>query len=790
MVTQNIFVALIGTSRKQFLPEQSMEKRIANRLAYLREDVTRRHGSFIPGQNPFLRDVALWRAWKVGMSVVQVRAALLKELVTLAEIELYPRWSLAGEHLPLPGFGFQKEEVKSEAPVFLKKLGATGKMVREVELTVRNWLRGFPLYAVGESEPERMKGGGHWGKGEVFWALGWVENHSVRGYAKLLRVGYGGLKKEIENYLATADFTNSGFHQKENFWKAAITICEAGILLGQRYRRLAQEKGEQANSSAEKTRLRNIASVCRQVPEYGARNLREAVQSLWFGHILTCGEDGINANSLGRLDQIFEPYYQADLKAGRITRKEAICLMEELACKLYLDYDVQAIVLGGLKADGQDACNEMTGAILEATKRFGLVRDLSVRLHRQTPEKVLEQCAELVSRGGGIPFFFNDECFIPALVERGIKLEDARDYAPIGCIELTIPGKANPHAVSGWLCCTKCWEVALFNGHDPQSGKQLGIKTGWLTDHQTYESFLQAYFSQVEHFARLMVYHCGRGELRQRERGPLPCWSLLTDDCLRRGRDITDGGARYHYHSVCFVGTANTADSLMVLKKLVFQQKKISPEQLLEALRKNFQGYEDLRQLVLTAAAKYGNDQPEVDAIACQVANHFIDLMDSFRSPLGGRFFVHLFSFRCNLNFGRFLGATPDGRKAGEPLAYSLSAHQGRDIKGVTAMLNSLAKLPHHRAAGASAAIIDLEPGLVAGPAGKKRLVSLLQAAIALGVGQLQINVVTAERLKKAQAEPEKYGNIAVRVAGYSQMFKLLDWEMQEHIIARTKHRG
>jgi pyruvate-formate lyase len=285
-----------------------------------------------------------------------------------------------------------------------------------------------------------------------------------------------------------------------------------------------------------------------------------------------------------------------------------------------------------------------------------------------------------------------------------------------------------------------------------------------------------------------MVYHCNRGELAQRERGPLPCWSVLTDDCIPRGRDITDGGAVYNYHSICFLGTANTADALAAVKKLVFGQKLVGAAVLLEALRRDFVGRESLRKMLLTRAPKYGNDCAEVDGIARRVDEDFIALMDRMQSPLGGRYFVHLFSFLNNVPFGKAVGATPDGRRAKEPLAYSLSAHQGRDLKGITAMLNSLARLPHHKAAGASAAIVEINPTLVEGAEGPRRLAQIIQSAIAMGIGQLQWNVTTVEQLRKAQEDPERYGSIPVRVAGFSQMFKLLDRELQEHIIARTKH--
>jgi formate C-acetyltransferase len=532
-----------------------------------------------------------------------------------------------------------------------------------------------------------------------------------------------------------------------------------------------------------------MAETCRRVPAAGARTFFEAVQALWLAHILTCGEDAINANSIGRLDQFLWPYYQADRDAGRLDREQAVEVMAEFACKLYLDYDVQAIVLGGVDRQGRNAANELSEIILEATRRVGFVRDLSVRLSRASPAAFVDQAAALMARGGGIPFVFNDDCFIPALTERGIALEDARDYAPIGCIELTVPGRANPHAVSGWFSALKCLELALFDGRDPVSGEQLGPRTGLLTDHTTFAAVVTAYRQQVEHFSRQMVYHVNRGELAQRELGPLPCWSTLTDDCLARGRDITDGGAVYNYHSICFLGTANTADALMALRQLVFAEGKVSAADLLDALRRNFDGCEPLRQMLLHGAPKYGNDIPEVDELGREAAVHFISLMDQMRSPLGGRYFVHLFSFLCHLQFGRTTGATPDGRKAGEPLAYSLSAHQGRDEKDVTALLKTLARMPHNQAAGASAAIIEIDPVLIAGEAGARRLALLTRTAVGMGVGQLQWNVTTVERLRQAQADPEHYGNIPVRVAGYSQLFRLVNRDLQEHIIARTKHR-
>lgn len=773
---------------------------ISTRVESLKAEAMSRDGSVGPEQNPRVLDVALWRAMKPGRSRVQVRAASLLEQVRLARIEIRPGWTLAGHHLPRAVLRPQPPEATDAKTIAnLRSLEVPEADIPELCREVRRWAvtpwaseQPRQWSDLGETQPGYDMGRGFWTDGlptSVYVALGWIENHSIRDYAKLLRVGFSGLADEIHGLLDAADITDPHYLRKENFWRAALYVCEAGVLLGRRWAELAREMARQADDPADRDRLARMADTCDRAVARGARTFFEAVQALWMGHVLTCGEDGINANSIGRLDQILYPYYEADVKAARLTREQAVEIMAELACRLYRHYDVQAITLGGQDRDGADAANDLTYVILDATELLGFARDLSVRLHRGSPRALVHRAAGLIARGGGIPFLFNDDCFIGALHERGIELSDARDYAPIGCIELTIPGKANPHAVSGWLNAAKCLELALFDGKDPRVGAQLGPQTGRLTDHATFDDLYDAYARQVECFARRMVRDCNRGELAQREYGPLPLWSLLTDDCIARGRDITDGGAKYLYHSVALAGVANVADSLMAIQKLLFEERKVSAEELLEALRTDFQGREDLRRMLLCGAPKYGNGCPEVDGFARRACEEFIDLMDTMRSPLGGRYFVHLFSFLLNIPFGKSAGATPDGRKVCEPLAYSVSAHQGRDEKGVTAMLNSLARLPHDRAAGASAAIVELDPAVLAGADGVDRLCELILGAMAMGVGQLQWNVTTVDRLRQAQQDPERYGNITVRVAGYSQMFKLVEKELQEHIIARTKHR-
>ncbi len=761
-------------------------------------DVKKRGGSFVPGFNPMVRDVALSLAWRTQktaneQSFLQVRAQTVKELSKLVEIFIHPGWTLAGEHLvPFQWYSFGSQALKcnDEKQKALLKLGYEDQL-EDIVRDVTDASRRCSATAIGPLSEEIKEILCSWGvtkSSNVIMGGGWIENHSIRDYDKVVRIGYRGLLNEIDAELQTHQITEPDYPQRETFLNGLRAICEAAIIIAGRYAELAVKMAGNTTCPNDRERLLDMAKTCRRVPEHGASTLREAVQSLWFAHLVTCAEDGINANSLGHLDRIFEPYYQNDLAAGRITREDAVDLMTELAAKLYLDYDVQAITLGGVNSDGSSAITDMSYIILEASAVFGELRDLSVRIDRNTPDEFLNACAKLVIRGGGIPFFFNDESFIPALTDRGIPLHDAREYSPIGCVELTIPGKANPHAVSGWFNATKCFELALYDGKDPISGKQIGPQTGELASFQTFNEVKHAFFQQVDFFAARMVYICHRGEHLQREFGPLPGWSLLTDDCIKRGRDITNGGALYNYHSICLMGVPDTADALAAMEKFVYDEGSVDAGELLLALKDNFQGHEALRQKLSKGAPKYGNGEDKPDALAAEICNYFIDKMDSMSTP-EARFFVHLFTFKLNIDFGKSVGALPDGRLAGDPLAYSLSAHQGRDLNGLTSLFRSLAKMPHHKAAAGSAAIIDLHPSILENVEGQQMLVQLIKTAIRMGIGQLQWNVVSADQLEKAKADPEHFGNIPVRVAGYSQLFKLIEPELQDHIIARYKHK-
>jgi len=625
-------------------------------------------------------------------------------------------------------------------------------------------------------------------------------NHSQRAYDQVLRLGFAGLRGEVDAALAALPLTDPDAPTRRAALLGWQRLCDAAMTLGARHAAAARAKADAADGAARVAWLA-VADVCARVPAQPARTFREALQALWFAHMLTVWEDGVNANGLGRVDQYLWPYLDADLQAGRLTRAEAAELLAALWIKLYQPYDVQQAVIGGQRADGSDAVNPLSYLVLDVTEGLGFVRCLSARLHNGSPRPFVARCVDLVARGGGIPFFFNDEAIIPALVGKGIPPEDARDYAPIGCIEITIPGKANPHAVSHWLNLAKVLELALHDGRDPADGTQLGPRTGALADFTSLDAVRAAYARQLDYFAELAVFGSNALELAHRAHFRLPYLSLLTADCVARGRDIVEGGARYNYHSSAAMGLPNVADSLAALQTTVFSphppapspnagrgEALVSPAALQEALRTDFAEAEALRLALRHRAPKYGNDDPLPDGLAAELVRQYCALFDRFTTPSGGQYFVHLFTFTLMLPFGKQTGATPDGRHAGEPLAYSVSPAQGRDRAGITAVLNSLARLPHHLVAASSSAIVEADPSLLEG-AGRDAFTDLLITAVRQGIGQLQFNVVDADTLRAAQREPDRYRNLCVRVSGFSQQFGLLDADMQEHIIARTKHR-
>ena len=607
-----------------------------------------------------------------------------------------------------------------------------------------------------------------------------ADTHTVIGYEKVLRLGFSGILKEIE----AAEKKNGSLPMYNGMKKFTTAALKMGDKFADAAEKIKQSGNEEYNSAD----LDFIISTCRNVPKNPARNFAEAVQSLLFAHLLNTWEDHINANSLGRLDQILYPYYKADIEKGVLTKEEAFEIICCLWIKLYRDYDVQQSCVGGSSADGSSDVNELSYLMLDVTEQLGFIRCLSVRYSENTEKEFLRRALEVTGHvQKGVPFYFNDDVMIPALVSKGIAFKDACDYTQIGCVETVIPGKSNPHAVTGEMNMLKALEYVFGNGHSMMHPDYFpGIETGSLDNFKTYESFYNAVMTQVK---RLLDLTCSQVK-KSREYAvihvPRPYKSLLTEGCLESGRDFNDAGAVYDYYQIMLCGIPNLADSLAVIRKFIYEDKKYTLDELKEILVNNFPD-EAVRQEFINKAPKYGNDISEVDDIAAEIMNLSCDILDELSEKYNLSFHAQPFTFLWMIDHGNESIASPDGRRSGEPLAYSCSSMQGRDFNGLTALLNSIAKLPTKRAPGTTSAIVEVDPKLFC-DRNIDTLTDIMIAASKKGLCNVQFNIVDAETLIEAKKHPEKYNNLAVRVSGFSQKFNLLSPELQDHIIGRTKH--
>ena len=609
-----------------------------------------------------------------------------------------------------------------------------------------------------------------------------ADNHSVIGYEEVLKLGFEGLLEKVEKFEAVNGPSDS--------YNSMKMICKAACKLGEKYADLAKEM--QQNPLISETRryeLSRIERVCRRVPAKPARDFWEAVQSLWFAHVINTWEDGINANSLGRLDQILYPYYKEDIETGIFNKEQIFELVCCLWIKLYRDYDVQQSCVGGCLSDGSSAVNELSYMMLDATEGLDFVRCLSVRYSPETDRDFIKRALEVVGNGKkGIPFFFNDDVLIPALVSKGISLEDARDYTQIGCVETVIPGKSNPHAVSGQTNLLKAIEYTFGNGKSlfhPDFAP--GLETGELSSFNSYMEFENAVFQQIRHIIDNSCKKVYEWTKVAETNNMKPVKSLLTEGCIERNRDFNNHGAKYDYYQIMLGGIPNLADSLMVLKKLVFEDGKYSLSYVFEQIFNNFPN-EVFRLECIHKVPKYGNDIDEIDSIASRIIEYSCNVLEELESKYKMSFHAQPFPFLWMVDHGRVTAATPDGRRKGEIIAYSVSPMQGRDSTGFTALLNSLSKLPARLCPGTVSAIVEVDPKLFT-KNNIDRFVDILLSAAKMGLSNVQFNTIDAETLIDAQIYPEKYSNLAVRVSGFSQKFNLLDRALQDHIIGRTKHQ-
>ena len=606
-------------------------------------------------------------------------------------------------------------------------------------------------------------------------------DHHAPDYAKLIRLGFGGLKAEVRAALPRQDETG------RFFLESMLVALDGASAHLQRWSRHLESVVP--DHPAHAGLLRSQAERLSRLAELPPAGFVDALQLVLLYHYLMQLDDRY-AMAFGRMDQYLYPSYQTDREAGRISDDEVQDLFDHLFAKITIDGDVQNIALGGVKPeDGSDATNPLSYLILEACKRVGQPGgNCTARLHRLTPPAFLEKCAEVIRTGIGYPAVYNDEIEIPALVRQGYALEDARNYCFAGCIEVFMQGKQAPWADSR-INPAYSLNLALFNGIDTLTGKQAGPQTGDTPD---FESFYQAFLAQCRADLHRMITDWNATQSHYDDR-PMdftsPLMSALVSDCIARGRDLNDGGAIYPGNcGFGVMGIATMADALAALKKLVFDEPRFTLEQMRTFLRTNFAGFEVERQLLLRGAPKFGNDDDAVDQLAVRFVRDYARLYEEYRTPRGGRYWVLMASNVSNIWAGSQLGATPDGRLALTPLSDAASPSFGRDLHGPTTTIHSVAKIPYELCLGGNVVNMKLHPSSLQGPGGLKALSALIRTCFDLGGIELQFNTTDRKVLEDAMRDPSRHENLVVRVSGFSANFVWLDPAVQKDILARTEH--
>ncbi len=618
--------------------------------------------------------------------------------------------------------------------------------------------------------------------------------HVIVDYEKALRVGFTAIAREAKQLFAQAPEEDI---EGRRFLEAVGIAAEGIILWANRYADLAEAKAVTEPDPARARELRRIAEVCRRVPAEPARDFHEALQSFWFVHLALHIEQYGWSISAGRFDQYMFPFYRRDLESGALSQTAAWELLLSLWVKFMENVGgrvketvFQNLTLGGQDTEGRDESNELSHLCLDATVALGFNQPaLSVRWHPSIDPAFWEHVHRTIAAGLGLPALFNDEVILRALTSHGVSREDAVGYGIVGCVEACVPGKQQGVTAGGHINVAKALELALNDGRSMLTGKPIGLATGDPRAFQGFDDLWRAYAAQVEYLAGLNLLASVLAGEAQKRRGHCPLMSSLLDDCLARRRDLVFGGTRYNLPGVCIYGPTNVYDGLMAVRRLVCEEKRISWEELHQALLDDFAGHEAVREMLANGAPRFGNDIEEVDDLANRVNAIHAEFCWKHVDSRNGRFTCGVWPVEGHIHAGRRTAATPDGRRKGAPLVDGVGACQGADRHGPTALLRSVARLNHadHWTAG-NTCNIKFPRSIIAPPDGIERLKALTTTFLQLGGQQLQINVVDAETLRAAQARPDAYSDLIVRVAGFSAYFTQLSRDVQEEIISRTAH--
>lgn len=624
---------------------------------------------------------------------------------------------------------------------------------------------------------------------------------------KIYRKGMRDFQRDIAQALEALDATSDGdFYQKREQLRAMDIACDAVIRFAERHAELADELARGEADAQRRAELAKIADVCRHVPAHPPRDFHEALQAYWFCHLAVITElNGWDAFSPGHLDQHLWPFYQQGLADGSLTRDTARELLEAFFVKFnnhtappkvgvtaaesgtYTDF--ANINLAGLLPDGSDGSNDLTHLLLEVIDEMHLLQPSNnVQLSRKTPDAVLKHALRVLRKGYGFPSIFNADAVVEEQVRQGKSLEDARAGGCSGCVETGAFGK-EAYILTGYFNLVKVLELTLHNGVDPRSGKQLGPQTGSVDTLGSFDELFDAFCRQLEHFLEIKIRGNQIIEQMYAQLMPAPFLSVITDDCIKKGKDYNAGGARYNHTFIQFVGIGSLTDSLAAIQQLVFDKQQLSLEELCGVLDTDFAGHEPLRQQLLHRTPKYGNDDDYADTLMRRAFQAVFDRVDGRPNTKGGRYQIEMLPTTCHVYFGSVVGATADGRQAGLPLSEGISPVQGADRHGPTAVVRSAAKMDHIKTGG-TLLNMKFTPSLLQDETGINAVASLVRGYFKMDGHHVQLNVVQAETLRRAQANPAAHRDLIVRVAGYSDYFCDLSEELQEEIIARTEHMG
>ena len=673
--------------------------------------------------------------------------------------------------------------------------------------------------------------------------------HVTVKYEEVLAVGYEGIIKKAEQELSECNVGDGDYAERSHFLQAVILSCQAVIEYARRYSALAQEMAERCTDAARKEELLRIAENCSRVPAKGAQNFYEACQSFWFVQQLIQLESSGHSISPGRFDQYMNPYYKKDMENGNISREFAQELMDCIWVKLndlnkcrdavsaegFAGYSLfQNLIAGGQNKEGEDVTNDLSFMCIQASMHVRLPQpSLSVRVWNGSPHEFLIKAAELTRTGIGLPAYYNDEVIIPSLQNRGLSLEDAREYNIIGCVEPQKAGKTEGWHDAAFFNMCRPLELVFANGED--KGEMVGVPTGEVTEMSSFEEFYNAYKKQMEYCISLLVNADNAIDVAHAKRCPLPFLSCMVDDCLKRGKSVQEGGAVYNFTGPQGFGIANMADSLFAVRKLVYEEKKVTMEEMKEALAWNFgkgldqqsvsdtaeavlrkmkdagqkidenavssilkavmnaqpgeekmKRYEEIHNMI-EEVPKFGNDIPEVDYFARDVAYTYTKPLQNYKNPRGGQFQAGLYPVSANVPLGGQTGATPDGRYAHTPVADGVSPSAGKDVNGPTAAATSVSRLDHFIVSNGTLFNQKFHPSALSGREGLEKFVALIRSYFDQKGMHMQFNVVDRDTLLDAQKYPEKYKHLVVRVAGYSALFTTLSRSLQDDIIRRTE---